>query len=79
MLQLLHTMFITNNHNSFHLRWNENLVKYQNIMPTIVGLNLGVWPTADKNFYFWSTIEKMRAFAVLMRNIYSHMTIKVQI
>ena len=48
-------------------------------MPMIVGLNLGVWPTADKNFYFWSTIEKMRAFAVLMRNIYSHMTIKVQI
>ena len=29
MRQLVYTMFITNNHASFHLRWKENLVKYQ--------------------------------------------------
>ena len=29
--QLVHTMFITNNHASFHLWWKENLVKYQKV------------------------------------------------
>ena len=29
MSQLAYTMFISNNHPSFHLRWKENLVKHQ--------------------------------------------------
>ena len=28
-MQLVHTMFISNNRVSFHLRWKENLVKHQ--------------------------------------------------
>ena len=31
MKQLVSTMFITNNHASFHLWWNENLVKHQKV------------------------------------------------
>ena len=31
MRQLVYTMFITNNHNSFHLLWHENFVKHQNV------------------------------------------------
>ena len=30
--QLGYTMFIANNHTSFHLRWKENLVKYQKVL-----------------------------------------------
>ena len=29
--QLVFTMFITNNHNSFHLWWKKNLVKHQKV------------------------------------------------
>ena len=32
MRRLVHTMFITNNHASFHLWWKQNLVKYQKIL-----------------------------------------------
>ena len=43
MRQLVYTMFITNNHDSFHLWLKENLVKYQkksqNIMTNIVDTN----------------------------------------
>ena len=31
MRQLVYTMFISNNRASFHLRWKENLVKYQKV------------------------------------------------
>ena len=31
MRQLLYTVFITNNHVSFHLRWKELLLKYQKL------------------------------------------------
>ena len=31
MSQLAYTMFITNNHDSFHLWWHENFVKHQNV------------------------------------------------
>ena len=30
--QLLYTMFITNNHASFHLWWRERLIKYQKVL-----------------------------------------------
>ena len=29
--QLVNTMFIANNHDSFHLSWHKNFVKYQNV------------------------------------------------
>ena len=29
--QLVFTLFITNNHDSFHLRWQEHFVKHQNV------------------------------------------------
>ena len=32
MRQLVYTMFITNNHTSFHLWWKENLIKYQKVL-----------------------------------------------
>ena len=32
MRQLVYTMFNTNNHASFYLRWKEKLVKYQNVL-----------------------------------------------
>ena len=31
MRQLAYAMFITNNHNEFHLWWKENLVKHQKV------------------------------------------------
>ena len=31
MRKLVYTIFITNNHASFHSRWKENLVKYQKV------------------------------------------------
>ena len=31
MRQLVYTIFITNNHASFHLWWKENLLKYQKV------------------------------------------------
>ena len=31
MKQYAYTIFITNNHASFHLWWKENLVKYQKV------------------------------------------------
>ena len=43
MRQLLYIMFITNNQASFHLWWEENLLKHQkisNIMTMIVGPRL---------------------------------------
>ena len=43
MRQLLYIMFITNNQASFHLWWEENLLKLQkvsNIMTMIVGPRL---------------------------------------
>ena len=32
VIQLVYTMFITNNHDSFHLYWQKILVKYQKIL-----------------------------------------------
>ena len=32
MRQLVYTLFITNNHDSFHLWWKENLVKHQKVL-----------------------------------------------
>ena len=32
MRQLVHTMFIANDHNSFHLWWQENFVKHQKVL-----------------------------------------------
>ena len=31
MRQLIYSMFITNNHDSFHLWWHQNFVKHQNV------------------------------------------------
>ena len=31
MGQLVYTMFVTNNHASFQLLWNENVVKHQKV------------------------------------------------
>ena len=31
MRQLVNTMFISNNHPSFHLQWNKNLVKHRKV------------------------------------------------
>ena len=31
MSQLVYTMFVTNNHTSFHLWWKENLLNHQNV------------------------------------------------
>ena len=31
MRQLVYTMFITNNHDSFHLWWKEHLAKHQKV------------------------------------------------
>ena len=38
MRQFLYTIFITNNHASFHLRWKKKLVKHPNIAKIILGL-----------------------------------------
>ena len=31
MRQLVYTMFIANNHDSFHLWWHENFVKHEHV------------------------------------------------
>ena len=46
MRQLVYTIFIINNHNSFHLWWKENLVKHQKVSKYYD------WDCSNKNVNF---------------------------
>ena len=54
MRQLVYTMFISNNHPSFHLRWKENLVKHGKVSKYY---ETGCW--------FWVGIFYTHAFFIL--------------
>ena len=59
---LVYTMFIANNHASFHLWWKKNLVKHQNTLKMIV---VSPWVRYRPQMSYTSCIKKQHFYTRL--------------